>query len=82
MMIARYGLSTYPDGKCAGKERIDFLHDFQATMLVGSMRQRQRNQGWLQVLAGILEFAYRQVGSQVTDVPPRLLHGVGKGQQP
>ncbi len=51
-------------------------------MLVDSMRQRQRDQGWLQVLAGILEFVYGEVGSQVIDVPPRLLHDVGKGQQP
>ena len=82
MVIACQGLSTYPDGRRAGKERVDFLHRFQATMLVDSMRQRQRNQSWLQVLAGILEFVYGEVGSQVIDVPPRLLHDIGKGQQP
>src|SRR5215510_5935245 len=58
MVIACQGLSTYPDGRRAGTERIDFLHRFQATILVDSMRQRQRDQSGLQVLAGILEFGY------------------------
>ena len=47
MVIARYRLSAKPGRTRPGKERIDFLHGFEATVLVYSMRQRQSNEGWL-----------------------------------
>ena len=36
---------------------IDFLHGFETTMLVYSMGQRQRNEGRLEVLTGIMKLA-------------------------
>src|SRR5712692_7506632 len=82
MVIARYRLSAKPGGIRPCNEGIDFLHGFQATALVYRMCQRQSNEGWLEVLTGILKFAYGEICSQVTDAPPRLLHSIGKGQKP
>jgi hypothetical protein len=82
MMIARHSLPAYPDWRGTSEEPIDLPHCFQVTLRVYRMRQRQRHEGWLQMLAGIPEFGQRQVSSQVTDMPARLLHRVRKCQQP
>ena len=57
MVIARYRLSAKPSGTRPGKEGIDFLHGFETTVLVYSMGQRQRNEGRLEVLTGIMKLA-------------------------
>ena len=61
MVIARYRLSAKPGRTRPGTEGIDFLHGFETTVLVYSMGQRQRNEGRLEVLTGILELAQREV---------------------
>jgi len=61
MVITRYRLSPKPGGTRSCTESIDFLHRFEATVLVYSMCQRQRDEGWLEMLTGILELAQREV---------------------
>jgi len=47
MVIARYRLPAKPGRTRPGKESINFLHGFEATVLVYSIRQRQSHEGWL-----------------------------------
>ena len=82
MMITPWPVHLSRSDRCCPQEAHRFPALFPGSSADHRVRQRQRHQGWLQMLAGIPEFGERQVSSEVADMPSRLLHRVGKGEQP